>query len=403
MSSLYIVLLGLLLVFLLYGDMRARQNTPLEPEKAAVLKYEKWPTWKTIEPPDTRIRVLWVDQDYVPWVNAGSEICTHTINKFLMTKPYKWDVWVATPGYPGKKTFENIRCFDLNDTSTLLEVLKSTTILQSHSYAYRNNLMYISRRTGIPFVGWVHSDNYVTSVNRDTASWNDPRIKGWQWTAFNSKSLKNKVGVDVPNSEIFIPVVDYREYGIDKAQQKRQYVLLSNVNSNKGGHLLIQLAKACPDIEFMGVIGGYRKQIIDKTLPNLTYIPHTNRIKDIYSKAWVVLMPSWQETWGRTAVEAMSSGIPVIVSPTPGLRECCGDAAVYIDRNNLEGWITTLRKLKEDSEFYNKRCKLAMERARTLDPKPVLESIEDWLENRVVPSGKRGQELTAFEKNLLFR
>jgi glycosyltransferase involved in cell wall biosynthesis len=114
-------------------------------------------------------------------------------------------------------------------------------------------------------------------------------------------------------------------------------------------------------------------------------------------------MPSWQETWGRTAVEAMSSGIPVIVSPTPGLRECCGDAAVYIDRNNLEGWITTLRKLKEDSEFYNKRCKLAMERARTLDPKPVLESIEDWLENHVVPSGKRGRELTAFEKNLLFR
>jgi glycosyltransferase involved in cell wall biosynthesis len=114
-------------------------------------------------------------------------------------------------------------------------------------------------------------------------------------------------------------------------------------------------------------------------------------------------MPSKAETWGRTAVEAMSSGIPVVVSPTPGLRECCGEAALYVSRDDPEGWVTTLRSLKDNQEFYNKRSKKALERARALDPRPVLAQIEDWLENTVAPAQRPGRSLTAVEKNLLFR
>lgn len=394
------LLLGLLLILLLYGDVRARHSPYISPEKAAALGFSKWPVWKTIEPVNSRFRVLWIDQDYVPWVNAGSEICTHTINKFLMKKPYKWDVWVAAPGCP-RKTYEGIRCFDLHDTKTLFEVLGSTHIIQSHSYPYRKSLLYISRVTGIPFVEWAHTDNYVGAVKRDYKTWN--ATQSAQWTVFNSNSLMKSAGKDIPNSKVFIPIVDYRDYAIESKRRDPQYVTLSNVNYNKGGDLLIQLARALPDMQFLGVIGGYRKQITNDELPNLTYIPHTNRIKDIYSKTWVQIMPSKEETWGRTAVEAMSSGIPVVVSPTPGLRECCGGAAVYVDRSDLDGWVASLRKLKDDPEFYNRRSKVALERARALDPRPVCNQIEDWLEQSVLKSAKPGRPLGWFEKNLLFR
>jgi hypothetical protein len=43
-------------------------------------------------------------------------------------------------------------------------------------------------------------------------------------------------------------------------------------------------------------------------------------------------MPSHYESWGMVASEAMASGIPVICSDTPGLRENCGDAAIYAER-----------------------------------------------------------------------
>lgn len=402
MPIFWILFVGLLVLLFLYGDAGVSGAVKITPEKAAAVKYSSWASWSTIEPADGRIRILWIDHDYVPWVNAGSEICSHQINQYLINKPYKWDIFVATPGYP-QRTFENVRCFDLYNTNKLLEVLSTTDIIMGHTYVYRSACEYICRVTGIPFVGWPHTDNYVNAVLRDKKTWFDPRCEGREFSAFNSHSLFKLAKTDRKNCRIFIPVVDYRDYAVDPKKREPKYVTLSNVNSNKGGELLKLLALACPDIEFLGVKGGYGKQVVDNSIPNLTYISHTDKIKEIYAKTWIQIMPSKAETWGRTAVEAMSSGIPVVVSPTPGLRECCGDAALYISRDNPEGWVATLRSLKDNQEFYNNRSKKALERARALDPRPVLAQIEDWLENTVKPAKRPGRPLTALEKNLLFR
>jgi len=396
----------ILVVFLLFGDGRAKHMLTISPEKAASIQYENWPAWDTVDPPGTRIRVLWILHDYVPFVNAGSEICAHTMNKHLLRKPYLYDIWVGTPGYPNK-TYEGIRCFDLYNTDLLFEILKDTHVLMSHSYFYRKQSLWIANKLGIPFLEWVHTDNYVRAVG---PNWFDNRLKGRQWAVFNSHSLKAS-RKDLPDEYIRIvrPPVDYRKYGIyhshlDEPKKEAKYVTLSNVNENKGGNLLIQLAKAMPEQEFLGIIGGYRKQIIDKTLPNLRYIEHTTQIKDIYARTWVMIMPSKEETWGRTAVEAMSSGIPVVVSPTPGLMECCGDAALYCDRNDLEEWVKTLRKLKQDREFYNQRSSISLQHARSLDPTDEMAELETWIEKTVLKAGvHKDKNCSVWEKNMLFR
>ena len=393
-------MLGLLVVVLLFGDVRSRHSIHVSPEKAAAIEFKKWPVWTEVEPAGKRIRMLWILRDYVPFVNAGSEICAHTINTYLISKPYKYDLFVAVPGYP-RRTFEGIRCFDLHDTETLWKVAQSSHVFHSNTSCFRDKMLWMSRITGTPCVEWAHTDNYVRSIR---SQWNDPRIQGRQWTVFNAESLR-AARKDLPETttRIFFPAVDYREYRINADKKQPIYVTLSNVNDNKGGALLIQLAKALPDMEFQGILGGYRKQIVYNGLPNLKYIQHTTDIKDVYAKTWVQIMPSKEETWGRTAVEAMSSGIPLIVSPTPGLRECCGDAALYCDRADLDTWVTTLRKLKMDRAFYESRSTASLERARALDPQPDLQRMEAWLEKEVVPSGKAtGRSPTLAEKNMLF-
>jgi len=400
MPTVWLILGFLVIVLLMLGDTYSRNSIYVNPEKAAAIQYNRWGRWKTIEPQGTRIRILWILHDYVPFVNAGSEVCAHTMNRFLLRKPYMYDIWVATPGFP-KCVYDDIRCFDLHDTETLFEVMKTTNILCSHSYIYRKQMLWLSRISGKPFVEWVHTDNYVKAIKQ----WNDPRIEGRQFSVFNSESLRSlRPDIDDRYVRIVRPPVDYRKYITNSEDSKTKYVTLSNVNENKGGKLLIKLAKALPEIEFQGIIGGYREQIVDKTLPNLRYLEHTTQIKDVYAQTWVLIMPSKEETWGRTAVEAMSSGIPIVVSPTPGLRECCEDAAIYCDRDDLHSWVSVLRRLKHDREFYNARSVMSHQRARALDPTHELNELDEWIMKTVLGSATHTNYSPSFlEKNLLFR
>ena len=49
------------------------------------------------------------------------------------------------------------------------------------------------------------------------------------------------------------------------------------------------------------------------------------------------MLASDTEGFGLTPLEAMKTGVPVVVRPSPAVREVCGDAAVYFeDRAGLE-------------------------------------------------------------------
>src|SRR6185503_7967172 len=51
----------------------------------------------------------------------------------------------------------------------------------------------------------------------------------------------------------------------------------------------------------------------------------------LYRRAECVVLPSLMEGFGLPALEAMSSGTPLIVARNPALEEVCGDAAEYVD------------------------------------------------------------------------
>lgn len=92
-------------------------------------------------------------------------------------------------------------------------------------------------------------------------------------------------------------------------------------------------------------------------------------------------MPSYYESWGRVAVEAMSLGIPVIAHPTPGLKESLGDAGLFANRDSIDQWVRLIDKLKTDPWFYGLKSAEGRVRARHLDPAPQLKEIESWLKS----------------------
>jgi glycosyltransferase involved in cell wall biosynthesis len=393
LDSACLILILCIIATAIYYDTAPNTAISLTNEFKKSTKYDLWTTYDehiAYEKPKGKTRSLMLLHGYVPFWNAGSEVCAHTVNRFLIRKGH--EVWVGVPGYPNR-IYEGVHIFDSNNRVMLHSLMKYTDVISTHSY--RNKCLTLSEQYGTAFIDWFHGGTYTANVRSNYKDKENPKV----WAIFNSTSLYTTFqNIEEGKYIILRPPVDWREYEIPENILERKYVTLSNLNENKGGQILIDIAKAAPEINFLGVRGSYWKQIEDHTLTNLTYIDNTPKIKDIYSLTNILLMPSKDETWGRTAVEAMSSGIPVIAAITPGLKECCEDSALFVERTDITEWVRLIRRLTNDKGFYEEYSKRGKARARQLEPTHDLETFLNWYETKVVLSVNR---LTAKPPTLL--
>lgn len=164
-----------------------------------------------------------------------------------------------------------------------------------------------------------------------------------------------------------IVVYPYTDVARFRVRRRHEMVTLVNLSESKGGMLFDQLARSQAQRRFLGVKGGYGRQIFSQ-YRNVTIIPNTSDMRgDVYARTRVLLMPSQVEAWGMVGIEAMSSGIPVIAHPTPGLRESLGPAGIFVERRDAQGWVDALDRLDDPAE-YKAASKLARARADELIP-----------------------------------
>jgi glycosyltransferase involved in cell wall biosynthesis len=74
-------------------------------------------------------------------------------------------------------------------------------------------------------------------------------------------------------------------------------------------------------------------------------------LKRALAGALCFLFPSRIEGFGLPAIEAMASGCPVIASTAPCLPEVCGEAALYADPDDLDGWYEAVERLRDEPEL----------------------------------------------------
>lgn len=139
--------------------------------------------------------------------------------------------------------------------------------------------------------------------------------------------------------------------------EERNAVLLSNLNSNKGGDLLKVVATAMPNVRFIGIQGAYGKQLFpSKDMKNVEIVPHTSNPTQYYDQARVVWCPSRYESFGMVAVEALHAGIPVVASETDGLLESVthegGQLIPLSKRDYIGNWIDPIRLLMTDDQHW---------------------------------------------------
>jgi glycosyltransferase involved in cell wall biosynthesis len=312
---------------------------------------------------------------YPPRHNAGSEWMVHSMLRSLVARGHECIVWLSrytTDREPYE--LDGIKVIPFAARMDFAVAAKNADVIVS----YWENVPAagaLARGFGKPFVVVAHNASRLALRNLGGAS--------TSLTVYNSQYVQAEADqffAEYPMSSrparsiVVRPPVFADEYKTTPGD----CVTLINLNADKGGNLFWKIAEQMPDRKFLAVKGAYGDQIV-RDLPNVTVVEQMNghRMRDeVYTKTKVLLMPSAHESWGRTAVEAMCSGIPVVAHPTEGLSESLGEAGIFADRGDTNAWVSVLERLADDEEW-STASKRATARAKALDP---TDDLAAWCE-----------------------
>jgi len=154
-------------------------------------------------------------------------------------------------------------------------------------------------------------------------------------------------------------------------------ITLVNANVNKGVHQFIELAKRMPDRKFLGVRPYYGELWLPPAPSNIEWIPFDNDVRNILKRTRILLFPSYYESFGRIAVEAMYNGIPVIyskpatenvgiVGSTEGVEEWIMPAGIGCKRDVPEEWTAAIESL-DDQDAYAARREVVKAHVQAMD------------------------------------
>lgn len=301
-------------------------------------------------------RAVFLAHLYPPYHNAGGEWMVHTLLRSLVERGHDAHVLLSRhhPEIECPYEIDGVRVSPLAGKDDAVRHAAEADVVAAHlentpravalSRVYRKPLALVIHNTSPWTKTWLVDDAALVVFNS-------------QWLHDDHGGHRNGIIVRPP-----VLAGDYRTIPGDR-------VTLINLNEAKGAGTFYKLAERMPDVRFLGVRGAYGDQDV-RLLPNvevLDHVPGHEMRERVYGRTRILLMPSSYESWGRTAVEAMCSGIPVIAHPTPGLRECLGHAGAFADRDDVDAWEAALRRLLEPAAWA-KASEAALDRAAELDP-----------------------------------
>lgn len=281
--------------------------------------------------------------------NAGAETTLHDIMRLLRLDGHSCTALLSKPHKDGSGPYvlDGVKVQPhASKQDPELYFPRADIILSHLECAARSGL--ISRRLKKPAGHLIHNDQpyCITAAER----YSDFLIFNTDWV------MDAYSHINVPSS-VLHPPIDPARYGVDS---NRRFITLINLSDgtehelsyDKGPRTFYELARRFPNEEFLGVEGAYGYQRIED-LPNVTIIPHTDNILEVYRQSKVVLVPSKYESYGRVSVEAACSGIPSIVSFTDGTKEAMGSAGVYCAFGANDQWEIALRTILNDYDYYS--------------------------------------------------
>jgi hypothetical protein len=301
--------------------------------------------------------IVWILHNYPPIVLAGAEFATHRINKWLLAQGFTVTVYIqSNEAYPSE--FEGVQIKHMKPFDCYSMNLESGTILASQLWAIRSAHPIFDRNQHCKYIEFVHYvDNTVISpypwTNRDFT------------LVFNSKDTQQRslaIGSWLTSKPSFVlpPLIDEPAPSSSLPARTNylnySWITLVNFNKDKGADIFNQLAVKDLSRKYVGIKGSHGTQ--ETPVQQVELMNPTLDMEHIWNNTRILVVLSTYETWSMVASEAMLRGIPVVVANhIPALKENCGDAAIYVNRTNLDESISAFHEIESNYSSYSEKCR----------------------------------------------
>ncbi|HVY18001.1 MAG TPA: glycosyltransferase family 4 protein [Rhodopila sp.] len=252
-------------------------------------------------------------------------------------------------------------------------------------------LAIAERVPSIPIVGFLHNDPIGMRGATSTAE-RTHLLKTLTCVAMPSAFLRDRLLdglVDPPKRPAIVPnCLDLSEFPPPAAKERR-ILFVGRVVADKAPDVFVSaFAAAAPHVP------GWTAEIIgaDRFSQDSPETPYVRSVKaaaeaagvrilgfrrhrdvlEAMNRAAIVVMPSrWDEPFGLVALEAMASRTALICSPRGALQEVAGDAALFIDPDDIAGVAAAIRTLCGDEARRQTLAEAGHRRAAQFDLGPV--------------------------------
>jgi glycosyltransferase involved in cell wall biosynthesis len=310
------------------------------------------------------MRVLFVsDYPHLPAVKGGLQTTTHELCLAIGTAGAEAAV-LCGPNERGVDGSEAERsddslgylCMRVASPEQALPLVAAAwdaSVIVVQSGRWLTPMVLASLRTGRATTVYLH--NVEIHQLRGTLV-PDPSLLYLANSQFTADRWRALCGLDCV---VIPPVVRAESYLAGASGGK---VLFVNPVPIKGVELTFALAAFCPDILFL-VAESWNLEPTwrslcrhrARALGNVEWLAPTDDMRTVYAQARVLLMPSvWEESFGRTVIEAQINGLPVLASRRGALPEVVGAGGVVLDPHEpVQAWAAALRRLLAEHDAFS--------------------------------------------------
>lgn len=202
---------------------------------------------------------------------------------------------------------------------------------------------------------WIDKRNWFSAIDKmeiiTPSHWLANQVKMSFLGNYNITVVPNGLDVDI-----------FKPPKLNHNDKKKIILGVANSwNEKKGLNLFLELDKKIDHSTFQIMIVGLNKRQMNQIPSSIIGIERTNNLEELvehYQNAFIFLNPSIEETQGMTTIEAMSCGVPVVVSNCTAVPECVGEmCGIILENLNIESIYEAILKIYHSRNEYSTPCR----------------------------------------------